>query len=97
MIRAAKPIDLDLDLPKRLRPSFAGVVTTVFDALVRRWRNRKVLNHLAEFDDVHLADIGLCREDIERIRASSGFADDPSCRLSDIARTRARRALRPHR
>lgn len=93
MFTTARTIELDLDLPRRARRSLAAKLVTPLKFLFRVWLNRRAFDRLAELDDVHLADIGLCREDIERVFANSGIADDPSARLSAIARSRARRAL----
>ena len=66
----------------------------VFDAGASRlaavWnavKNRRSVNQLAGWDDRMLSDIGLTRGDVDSALAS-GFADDPSSRLSAFSSER---------
>ena len=55
--------------------------TTRVVALWNAVKNRRSVNRLAGWDDRMLSDIGLTRGDVHSALAS-GFADDPSYRLS---------------
>ena len=43
----------------------SGVLSRALAALARKWRIRRDLDRLVEFDDAMLRDIGLARSDIE--------------------------------
>ncbi len=52
---------------------------------IRRWRNRRTVKQLAEFDDHMLADLGVSRDDV-RSALSQPFIHDPSVDLDQRAR-----------
>lgn len=80
------------------RPA-AGLLTRLRNAVfgfARAWRNRCLIDRLNELDDHRLFDMGLCRSDVQDLRAASFFSD-AGLRLTITARERARRHLRSGR
>ncbi|MCL6705397.1 DUF1127 domain-containing protein [Pseudomonas sp. R2.Fl] len=92
---SARTIDLDLGLPREYRPSRLARLWAALTRLSRALANRRAATRLADLDDFQLADIGLTREDVAHILRTSSLAEDPTRRLSMVARAHALRALPP--
>lgn len=60
----------------------------------RRWNNRRAARRLNEFTDWELRDIGLERQDLLMAEREPLFGD-PTLRLQQMARARARAELTP--
>ena len=89
-------LEIDTLATRRPAPSLFDRVRYTASKLVRAWQNRRVVNRLSELDDHQLFDMGLCRGDVQQIRASSFFSD-AGLHLTIAARERARRHLRSGR
>ena len=86
-------LEIDTLATRRPAPSLLDRVRYTSVKLVRAWQNRRVINRLSELDDHQLFDIGLCRDDVQQIRAASFFSD-AGLHLMIASRERARRHLR---
>ena len=89
---------MEIDAPATHRKA-AGLFERVRSGarkFVRAWQNRRAINRLSELDDHQLFDMGLCRNDIQDVRAAS-FVADAGLHLTIAARERARRHLRSGR
>ncbi|WP_265515517.1 DUF1127 domain-containing protein [Nitratireductor luteus] len=71
------------------RPGFAARVARAAAGLLTLWKSRRAMRHLNDLSDWELADLGLVREDIARAYEIP-LLDDPTLRLQQIARKRAR-------
>ncbi|WP_163273115.1 DUF1127 domain-containing protein [Chelativorans alearense] len=78
-----------LPITATARPGFAARLVRAATEAWRLWNNRRAMSQLNELSDWELQDIGLSREDI--MRAYEGpILDDPTRRLQEITRTRAK-------
>ena len=91
-----RKLEIDILATRRPAPSLFVRVRTAAYKLVRAWHNRRVINRLNELDDHQLFDMGLCRNDVQDVRAASFFTD-AGLHLTIAARERARRHLRSGR
>ena len=88
---------LEIEVSATRRPASSLVyLRNAAVKFVRAWQNRRVVNRLNELDDHQLFDMGLCRSDVQAVRASSFFSD-AGLHLTIAARERARRHLRSGR
>lgn len=88
-------IHLELGLSCDYRPSRLARLWAALTGLARAVVNRQAANRLADLDDFMLADIGLTRDDVESILRTSSLVEDPSHRLSMVARAHAQQVLPP--
>ncbi len=69
-------IDPSLNLGATRNQTFgAASIRGFLVSLVRRYRNRRAVISLSEFNDLQLADIGLTRKDLNRAMRGGMFAD----------------------
>lgn len=71
------------------RPGFAARVARAAAGLLAIWNSRRAMRQLSDLSDWELADLGLVREDIARAYEVP-LLDDPTLRLQQIVRKRAR-------
>ncbi|WP_411033276.1 DUF1127 domain-containing protein [Shinella sp. BYT-45] len=86
-------MEIDILATRRPAPSLLVRIRYAVSKFVRAWQNRRAINRLGELDDHRLLDMGLCRADVQEIRAASFFSD-AGLHLTIAARERARRHLR---
>ena len=91
-----RKMEIDILATRRPAPNLFARVSTAAAKFVRAWQNRRVINRLNELDDHQLYDMGLCRNDVQDVRAASFFAD-AGLHLTIASRERARRHLRTGR
>ena len=91
-----RKLEIDILATRRPAPSVFARVSNAAAKLFRAWQNRRVINRLNELDDHQLFDRGLCRSDVQDVRAASFFTD-AGLHLTIAARERARRHLRSGR
>jgi uncharacterized protein YjiS (DUF1127 family) len=89
-------LEIDILATRRPAPSLFVRARSAANKFVRAWQNRRVVNRLNELDDHQLFDMGLCRSDVQSVRAASFFTD-AGLHLTIAARERARRHLRSGR
>ncbi|MGF0537174.1 DUF1127 domain-containing protein [Agrobacterium sp. ES01] len=85
---------IDYDLPKQVRPSLFASIGALVSTFRRLIENRSAVMQLSELDDAHLADIGLTRQDLNRVINTAGLLDDPSRMLANAACTSGRHIRR---
>lgn len=95
MNSSVRMIELDLGMSCVYQPSRLARLWAALTGLVRAVLNRRAANRLADLDDFMLADIGLTRADVDDILRTSSAFEDPSHRLSKVARAHAEQALPP--
>ena len=88
-----RKMEIDILATRRPAQSLVDRVSNVAAKFVRAWQNRRVINRLNELDDHQLFDMGLCRNDVQDVRAASFFSD-AGLHLTIASRERARRHLR---
>jgi uncharacterized protein YjiS (DUF1127 family) len=88
-----RKMEIDILATRRPAQSLVARVSNVAAKFVRAWQNRRVINRLNELDDHQLFDMGLCRNDVQDVRAASFFSD-AGLHLTIASRERARRHLR---
>jgi Domain of unknown function (DUF1127). len=68
---------------------FAMRLVRTLSHILRSWSNRRAMRQLNELTEWELVDIGLTREDIA-LAYDGPILDDPTRRLAQIARERAK-------
>ena len=91
-----RKLEIDILATRRPAPSVFARVSNAAAKLFRALQNRRVINRLNELDDHQLFDMGLCRNDVQDVRAASYFTD-AGLHLTIASRERARRHLRSGR
>jgi len=76
-------------LPIAATPGFGLRLARTISEMWRLWSNRRAMRRLSDLTDWELVDIGLTREDIA-LAYDGPIFDDPTRRLEQIARERAR-------
>ena len=89
-------MELDAPATRRMATGLFARLRSGARAFARAWQNRRAINRLSELDDHQLFDMGLCRNDIQDVRAAS-FVADAGLHLTIASRERARRHLRSGR
>lgn len=90
MSTSERMIELHIAKPQAGVLRFAGIVASA----AKFWRafvNRRTANRLDDLDDHQLNDIGLTRLELHMTLRETGFASDPTKRLSSIAYRRSMR------
>ncbi|MBO3758985.1 DUF1127 domain-containing protein [Ciceribacter sp. L1K23] len=95
MTMTGRLLELDIERPVAQRGLGVNRLWSLLADVFRALVNRHAATRLADLDDALLNDIGLTRSDVERVLRTSPLSEDPTRRLSLVARAHAMRALPP--